>query len=95
MIDRRRHARVALTDGELNVLARLGEPVDVRRGPEVVVGRTVELLSQLRAEAGLASLAGMGVALPGPVAVREGAPVPRPPCRAGTASRYGTRSPPS
>ncbi|MGW9198417.1 ROK family protein [Micromonospora chersina] len=69
---------VALTDGELTLLARHGEPVDVRLGPEAVVGRAVELLGKLRAEAGLARLAGVGVALPAPVAVREGTPVSPP-----------------
>ncbi|SCL38341.1 Sugar kinase of the NBD/HSP70 family, may contain an N-terminal HTH domain [Micromonospora rhizosphaerae] len=69
---------VALTDGELTVLARLGEPVDVRIGPEAVVGRAVELLGKLRAEAGLSRLTGVGVALPAPVAVREGTPVAPP-----------------
>ncbi|SBT49323.1 ROK family transcriptional regulator [Micromonospora narathiwatensis] len=69
---------VALTDGELTVLARQAEPVDVRLGPEAVVDRVVELLAKLRAEAGLARLAGVGVALPAPVAVREGAPVSPP-----------------
>ncbi|MGW5670950.1 ROK family protein [Micromonospora sp. NPDC003776] len=69
---------VALTDGELTILARRTEPVDVRLGPEAVVGRAVELLSKLRAEAGLARLTGVGVALPGPVAVRDGAPAASP-----------------
>ncbi|MFR9774760.1 ROK family protein [Micromonospora sp. MS34] len=69
---------VALTDGELTVLARRTEPVDVRLGPEAVVGRAVELLGKLRAEAGLARLTGVGVALPAPVAVRDGAPVAPP-----------------
>ncbi|MEU1965665.1 ROK family transcriptional regulator [Micromonospora sediminicola] len=70
--------RVALTDGELNLLARHDEPVDVRVGPEAVVGRAVELLGKLRAEAGLARLTGVGVALPAPVAVRDGTPVSPP-----------------
>ncbi|MFJ8582497.1 ROK family transcriptional regulator [Micromonospora sp. NPDC093277] len=69
---------VALTDGELTVLARQGEPVDVRLGPEAVVDRVVELLAKLRAEAGLTRLTGVGVALPAPVAVREGAPISPP-----------------
>ncbi|MEH0842087.1 ROK family transcriptional regulator [Micromonospora sp. CPCC 205711] len=69
---------VALTDGELTVLSRLGEPVDVRSGPEEVVGRAVELLGKLRAEAGVSRLTGVGVALPAPVAVREGTAVSSP-----------------
>ncbi|GHJ14189.1 ROK family transcriptional regulator [Micromonospora sp. AKA38] len=70
--------RVALTDGELNPLTRIDEPVDVRLGPEVVVGRAVELLGKLRAEAGLTRLTGVGVALPAPVAVSDGTPVSPP-----------------
>ncbi|WP_089157925.1 ROK family transcriptional regulator [Micromonospora sp. NBS 11-29] len=70
--------RVALTDGELHLLARHDEPADVRLGPEVVVARAVELLGKLRAEAGLARLTGVGVALPAPVAVRDGTPVSPP-----------------
>ncbi|MFU8850108.1 ROK family protein [Micromonospora sp. SL1-18] len=69
---------VALTDGELTIINRYAEPVDVRLGPEAVVGRAVELLAKLQAEAGLARLTGVGVALPAPVAVREGNPVSSP-----------------
>lgn len=58
---------VALTDGELNVLAETGEPADVRGGPEPVIARAVELVEKLRAELGVAELTGVGIALPGPV----------------------------
>ncbi|WP_407939894.1 ROK family protein [Micromonospora tarapacensis] len=58
---------VAVTDGELNVLAETGEPADVRGGPEPVIARAVELLGKLRAELGMAELTGAGIALPGPV----------------------------
>ncbi|MFI7080532.1 ROK family transcriptional regulator [Micromonospora sp. NPDC049903] len=58
---------VAVTDGELNVLAETSEPADVRRGPEPVIGRCVELVGKLRAEAGGGEPTGVGVALPGPV----------------------------
>ncbi|MFC4022110.1 ROK family protein [Micromonospora sp. GCM10011542] len=63
---------VAVTDGELNVLAQVDEPADVRTGPESVVGRAVELLGKLRAELGVSQLTGVGVGLPGPVAVDAG-----------------------
>ncbi|OKI65117.1 ROK family transcriptional regulator [Micromonospora sp. CB01531] len=69
---------VALTDGELTLLTRYAEPLDVRVGPEAAVSRAVEVLGKLRAEAGLAKLAGVGVALPGPVTVRAGAPAVAP-----------------
>ncbi|WP_432050680.1 ROK family transcriptional regulator [Verrucosispora sp. NA02020] len=58
---------VAVTDGELNVLAEASEPADVRQGPEPVIGRCVELAGKLRAESGGAEPTGVGVALPGPV----------------------------
>ncbi|MGC5032579.1 ROK family transcriptional regulator [Micromonospora sp. DT229] len=58
---------VALTDGELNVLAETAEPAQVRGGPEPVIARAVELVEKLRAELGVAELTGVGIALPGPV----------------------------
>ncbi|MEV0153914.1 ROK family transcriptional regulator [Micromonospora sp. NPDC050686] len=69
---------LALTDGELNVLARTGEPADVRGGPEAIVTRVVELIGKLRAEAGVDRLTGVGVGLPAPVAFAEGMPVSPP-----------------
>ncbi|MEV1146572.1 ROK family transcriptional regulator, partial [Micromonospora sp. NPDC049799] len=69
---------VTVTDGELTPLAELREPVDVRQGPEPVVRRAVELIAKLRAELGLGRLTGVGVALPGPVDVREGMPISPP-----------------
>ncbi|MGW3606026.1 ROK family protein [Micromonospora sp. NPDC005161] len=67
---------VAVTDGELNVLAEVDEPADVRTGPEPVVGRAVELVGKLRAELGVSQLTGVGVGLPGPVGVDAGTAVP-------------------
>ncbi|MEV2238806.1 ROK family transcriptional regulator [Micromonospora sp. NPDC049891] len=58
---------VAVTDGELNVLAETSEAADVRDGPEPAISRAVELVDKLRAELGVAELTGVGVALPGPV----------------------------
>ncbi|MFC8849524.1 MULTISPECIES: ROK family protein [unclassified Micromonospora] len=73
-----REIDVALTDGELTVLARRREPVDVRLGPEPTIARTLELLGKVRANLGLGRLTGVGMALPAPVAFREGAPVSPP-----------------
>ncbi|MEW2383015.1 ROK family protein [Micromonospora sp. NPDC047707] len=73
-----RELTVTVTDGELTPLADLTEPVDVRQGPEPVVRRAVELIGKLRAELGLGRLTGAGVALPGPVDLREGVPVSPP-----------------
>ncbi|MFI6158433.1 ROK family transcriptional regulator [Micromonospora haikouensis] len=73
-----REIDVAVTDGELSVLARRREPVDVRLGPEATIARTLELLGKVRANLGLGRLTGVGVALPAPVAFREGSPVSPP-----------------
>ncbi|MFI7607901.1 ROK family protein [Micromonospora sp. NPDC049366] len=66
---------VAVTDGELNVLAEATEPVDVRTGPEAVTGRAVELVDKLRVELGIPELTGVGIGLPGPVSAEAGASV--------------------
>ena len=69
---------VAVTDGELRVLSRESEPCDVRQGPEVVIGRALELVGKLRAgDTGL-GLAGAGAGVPGPVSYAEGVPVSPP-----------------
>ncbi|MER7892407.1 ROK family transcriptional regulator [Micromonospora sp. NPDC094482] len=67
--------RVAITDGELNVLAEADEAVDVHSGPEPVIARAVELVEKLRAELGVAELAGVGIGLPGPVGAEAGTSV--------------------
>ncbi|WBB67003.1 ROK family transcriptional regulator [Micromonospora sp. WMMD812] len=63
---------VAVTDGELNILAEAGDAVDVHSGPESVIGRAAELVEKLRAELGVSELTGVGVGLPGPVGVEGG-----------------------
>ena len=73
---------VAVTDGELRVLSRESEPVDVRQGPEVVIGRVLEMVGKLWADhpgrqAGH-GFAGAGAGLPGPVSYAEGLPVSPP-----------------
>jgi glucokinase-like ROK family protein len=69
--------RVAVTDAELKVKARVAEPVDLRRGPEPVLGRVTELIEKLARDQGV-QLAGIGVGVPGPVRFREGKPVSPP-----------------
>jgi glucokinase-like ROK family protein len=69
---------VAVTDGELRVLSHVAEPVDVRQGPEAVIGRALELVGKLRADDVAPGLVGAGVGLPGPVSFREGVPVSPP-----------------
>ena len=69
---------VAVTDGELRVLAREAEPVDVRQGPEVVIGRAMDLVGKLRATGAAPAFAGAGAGVPGPVSYAEGFPVSPP-----------------
>jgi glucokinase-like ROK family protein len=70
---------VAVTDGELRVLSHASEPIDVRQGPEVVLGRALELVGKLRAGDDLGGgLAGAGAGVPGPVSFAEGVPVSPP-----------------
>ena len=69
---------VAVTDGELRVLSHVAEPIDVRQGPEVVIGRALELVGKLRADDVAPGFVGAGVGLPGPVNFAEGVPVSPP-----------------
>jgi glucokinase-like ROK family protein len=69
---------VAVTDGELRVLSRESEPVDVRQGPEIVIGRALEMIGKLRASDTAPGFAGAGAGLPGPVSYAEGMPVSPP-----------------
>ena len=88
---------VAITDGELNLLVQASEPIDVRKGPRVVLGRIQELLAKLRAAQGHPALAGIGMGVPGPVSFRDGEPVEPPimpgwdryPLREWLAGEYG------
>jgi glucokinase-like ROK family protein len=68
----------AVTDGELRVKAHVSEPVDIRQGPEVVLGRVLELAGKLRAHDVSPGFVGAGVGVPGPVSFREGVPVSPP-----------------
>ena len=69
---------VAVTDGELRVLFHEAEPFDIRQGPEVVLGRTLELIGKLRAGDLSPGFVGAGAGVPGPVSFREGVPVSPP-----------------
>ena len=69
---------VAVTDGELRVLSHVAEPMDVRRGPEDVISRALELVGKLRADDVAPGFAGAGVGVPGPVRFAEGVPVSPP-----------------
>jgi glucokinase-like ROK family protein len=69
---------VAVTDGELHVLSHAAEPMDIRLGPEVVLGRALELVGKLRAADVAPGFVGAGAGVPGPVSFREGVPVSPP-----------------
>ncbi|HST63832.1 MAG TPA: ROK family transcriptional regulator [Mycobacteriales bacterium] len=69
---------VAVTDGELRVLSRESEPIDVRQGPEVVIKRVLEMVGKLWADGAARGYAGAGAGLPGPVSYAEGVPVSPP-----------------
>jgi glucokinase-like ROK family protein len=68
---------VAILNAELKVIAHAVEPVEIRRGPEPVLGRVTELIEKLARDRGV-QLAGIGVGVPGPVRFREGVPVSPP-----------------
>jgi glucokinase-like ROK family protein len=69
--------RVAVMNAQLQVKAHVAESVDLRRGPELVLGRATELIEKLARDLGV-QLAGIGVGVPGPVRFREGMPVSPP-----------------
>jgi glucokinase-like ROK family protein len=65
---------VAVTDGELRILAHAAEDIDVRRGPEAVLDCAMELVGKLRSEGAALDVNAAGVGVPGPVSFREGVP---------------------
>jgi glucokinase-like ROK family protein len=69
---------VAITDGELRVLSNVAEPMDIRQGPEVVIGSVLKLVGKLRADDVAPGFVGAAVGVPGPVSFREGVPVSPP-----------------
>jgi glucokinase-like ROK family protein len=66
---------VAVTDGQLRLLAHVSTPADVRAGPKVVLQEALDMLGKLRAEGWAPEVHGVGVGVPGPVSQRDGAPV--------------------
>jgi glucokinase-like ROK family protein len=69
---------VAVTDGRLNVLEQLSEPIDVRHGPDPVLAVVLDLVGKLRANSNGVEISGAGVGVPGPVSFRDGVPVAPP-----------------
>jgi glucokinase-like ROK family protein len=69
--------RVAIMGAELQVEAQVEEPMEIRWGPERVLGRAGELIEKLARDQGV-QLAGVGVGVPGPVRFLDGMPVSPP-----------------
>lgn len=69
---------VAVTNAELEVLAQLTQPLDVREGPVAVFEQVLALASKLRASGVVEGFDGAGVGVPGPVRFPEGVPVAPP-----------------
>ncbi|HEV2779444.1 MAG TPA: ROK family transcriptional regulator [Actinophytocola sp.] len=65
---------VAVTDGELELLEHVSEELDVRDGPQRILGRVVEIVGKFRDQGHLPQLHGLGIGLPGPVSFRDGVP---------------------
>lgn len=70
------HARLAVIDLGLSVLAERAVELPVDEGPERTLGRVVDAFQELLAGAGrdLASVCGVGLGLPGPVEHASGRP---------------------
>lgn len=66
---------VAVTDGELNVLGHVSEPIDIRNGPAPVLDRVFDLVGKLQEQGLYRQLNGAGIGVPGPVSFAEGVPV--------------------
>jgi glucokinase-like ROK family protein len=66
---------VAMTDGELKVLAHAARPIDIRTGPTAVLDAVSALAAKLTADAGVPEVFAAGVGVPGPVSFKDGAPV--------------------
>ena len=65
---------VILADFSRNVIARYGEPAIIREGPNVILKRVRDILTQLINDHGLQpeKLTGIGIGLPGPVDFSKG-----------------------
>ncbi|WFE29756.1 ROK family transcriptional regulator [Solwaraspora sp. WMMD791] len=69
---------VALTDGELQVVARRTQRTELRQGPTAVIAQALELVTKLAADSGTTRFTGAGIGIPGPVSFHEGVPVSPP-----------------
>lgn len=69
---------VAVTDGRLAVLGQRTVDIDVRLGPDAVLGTALELTRKVLAEQGVTRPSGVGIGVPGPVDFHSGMPVSPP-----------------
>jgi len=69
---------VAITNGYLDVVEFAEEEADVRNGPELILGRAMQLAGKLTAEHPGVRPIGIGIGVPGPVSFRDGHPVAPP-----------------
>ncbi|NYI06702.1 ROK family protein [Allostreptomyces psammosilenae] len=69
---------VAVAGAELELLAHVSTPVDVRDGPTEVLSRAVEMAGRALRESGIDRPLGAGIGLPGPVRFPDGRPVAPP-----------------
>jgi len=63
---------VGITNGYLEVLDFVEEDADIHDGPDVILGRAVELIRELVGQRAVSKLAGVGAGIPGPISFREG-----------------------
>ncbi|MGP4014812.1 ROK family transcriptional regulator [Saccharopolyspora sp. 5N708] len=63
---------VGVTDGRLELVAHTSEAIDIKDGPEPILGRAADAIDKLRAEGHLPALDGVGIGVPGPVSFRDG-----------------------
>jgi glucokinase-like ROK family protein len=69
---------VAVMNGQLETLGSISQPLDVRKGPQVVLECALDLVGKLRADGVAYDVHGAGVGVPGPVSFRDGVPVAPP-----------------
>jgi glucokinase-like ROK family protein len=69
---------VGVTDGRLNVLSVRREQINVRSGPEQVLGVALDLARKVMAEHGVERPSGLGIGVPGPVDFHGGVSVSPP-----------------
>jgi glucokinase-like ROK family protein len=69
---------VAVTNPELEILAHLNQPMDVREGPVAVFDQVLAMVAKLRDSGVAEGFDGAGIGVPGPVRFPEGVPVAPP-----------------